>query len=88
MRRNIFLGVMRARGVDFFTTNAGLSSAHLDVTIPLGLHGDGGSFSHQDSLIVFSFNSRIASRSGVAGFARMLVYTTIRKSDMLEATAP
>ena len=84
----IFWDVMRARRVDFFMNNAALSSAHLDVTIPLGLHGDGGSFSHQDSLIVFSFNSIIASRSGVAGFARRFLYTIIRKSDMLEATAP
>ena len=29
---------------------------YLPKTVPLGLHGDGGSFSHQDSLFVLSWN--------------------------------
>ena len=43
--------------------------ASLDNHIPLGLHGDGGSFSHQDSLFVLSFNSLVSGGSG-QGFAR------------------
>ena len=35
---------------DFFTKHPGLVEADLPRTIPIGLHGDGGAFSHNDSL--------------------------------------
>ena len=52
-------------------------------TVPLGLHGDAGAFSHQDSLMTISFNSLIGS--GVT-IQKRFVITIIRKSDMLPGT--
>ena len=61
---------------------------HLDPTtwdnvIPLGMHGDAGSFAHHDSLFVFSMNSLLA-----AGSTRetRFVMTLVRKSLMTPTT--
>ena len=59
--------------------------ANLDLSIPLGMHADGGSFSHQDSLFVISWNSLVSGSIG-QGFARRLLFTLIRKSDLCEST--
>ena len=40
-----------------------LSRDMLSKTIPLGFYGDAGSFSHQDSLYVFTWNSMLGGRS-------------------------
>jgi hypothetical protein len=48
-------------------------------TIPLGLHGDGGAFSHHDSLYAFSWNSLL----GVGNTIRKrFLFTVIRKTDV------
>ena len=49
-------------------------------SIPLGFHGDGGAFSHQDSLYVFAFNSLLGG--GETKVQRFLM-TTIRKTDLV-----
>ena len=59
--------------------------ASLDNHIPLGLHGDGGSFSHQDSLFVLSFNSLVSGGSG-QGFARRFLIIILRKTDITPET--
>ena len=51
--------------------------------IPYGLHGDAGQFSHNDSLVVISFNSLIGS--GVTKNQRYLI-TVCKKSDMCLGT--
>ena len=56
------------------------SAAALSKTIPLGFHGDGGEYSHQDSIVVISWNSIIGS--GAAADTRM-IFTMIKKTDLL-----
>ena len=54
-----------------------------EYSIPLGLHGDGGAFSHSDGMFVFSFNSlinRTTTRSS------RLVLTVVRKSLIAPST--
>ena len=52
-------------------------------TLPLGLHGDEGSFSKQDSLFVFTFNSLLCDG---ATMAKRFVMAIIKKSDMVPGT--
>ena len=58
-------------------------AADLHRTLPLGLHGDGGSFSKQDSLFVFTFNSLLGE--GVTSSKRF-VMTIIKKSELVPGT--
>ena len=51
--------------------------------IPLGLHGDAGAFTKQDSLLVLSWNSLIG---GGHGFARRFVFAIVRKTDLTPET--
>ena len=53
------------------------------MTVPLGLHGDGGSFSKQDSLFVFTVNSLVGSGTTVQ---KRFILTIIRKSEMIPGT--
>ena len=55
---------------------------HLDrrLTVPLGLHGDGGSFSKQDSLYVFTFNSLLGQGDSSS---KRFVSTIIKKSQLV-----
>ena len=53
--------------------------------IPLGLHGDGGAFSKQDSLFVLSWNSLCAGAAS-EGFARRFIFTIVRKRVMTTET--
>ena len=51
--------------------------------IPLGLHGDAGAFSHQDSLYVFTFNSLLGTGRTLA---KRFLLTVIKKSIMVPDT--
>ena len=44
-------------GTDFFQQHPHMHHQHLGKTIPLGLYGDAGKFSHQESLYIFTWNS-------------------------------
>ena len=58
-----------------------LSAADRPRTLPLGIHGDGGSFSKQDSLFVFTFNSLV----GVgATSAKRFPLTIIKKTETVQ----
>ena len=59
---------------------------HWGMTLPLGLHGDGGAFSKQDSLFVISFNSLCAAHGSGEGFAKRFLFTIIRKRDLAPGT--
>ena len=52
-------------------------------TVPLGLHGDGGSFSKQDSLYVFTFNSLLGAGESAS---KRFVMTIIKKSELAAGT--
>ena len=49
------------------------------MSIPLGFHGDAGSFSKQDSVFMFTWNSLVASGPGAA---KRFLFTLIKKSEM------
>ena len=51
--------------------------------IPIGLHGDAGSFSHQESLFVFTMNSLLGRGSTVT---KRFVIAIIKKSHMIAGT--
>ena len=70
---------------EFFQKHPGLSSEHLERTIPIGMHGDGGAFSHQDSLFVLTWNSLIG---GGNTRANRYLMTILKKSEMVDATLP
>lgn len=57
-----------------------LKPSDLEHTIPLGLHGDGGQFSHQDSFFVITWNSLVGQ--GTTRENRFPI-TCTRKSDLL-----
>ena len=52
-------------------------------TIPLGLHGDAGSFSKQESVYLFTWNSLLGTGTTVA---RRFVFTVVEKSQLTEGT--
>ena len=52
-------------------------------TVPLGIHGDGGAFSKQDSVYCFTFNSLLGEGSTAA---KRFLITIIKKSEMVPAT--
>lgn len=62
-----------------------LNNNFLHKTIPIGLHGDGGSFSHQDQVLVMSWNSICGSLGG-SGFGKRFIYTIVRKQGTTPAT--
>ena len=68
---------------DFMRLHPSLPQAHWATTVPLGLHGDGASFSKHDSIYVFSWNSLIGSGTTVQ---KRFVATIIRKTDMAPGT--
>ena len=51
--------------------------------IPLGLHGDAGAFSDNDSLYALSWNSLMGSGSTIT---KRFIFTVIKKSDMVADT--
>ncbi len=68
---------------DFVTKHPALLREDWKRTIPIGMHGDGGSFSKQDSVFVLSWNSLLGEGNTIA---RRFVTTLIRKSEMTPAT--
>ena len=52
-------------------------------TIPLGLHGDAGSFSKQESVYLLTWNSLLGTGTTVA---RRFVFTVVKKSQLTEGT--
>ena len=56
-----------------------LSRDMLSKTIPLGFYGDAGSFSHQDSLYVFTWNSMLG---GGQTMSKKFLITCLKKSDI------
>ena len=60
-----------------------LAKANLKFTVPLGLHGDAGAFSNNDSLYVFSWNSLV--HQGITRDTRHVI-TLIKKSLITEGT--
>ena len=68
--------------------HTGLSERRLAMTLPLGMHGDGGSFSKQDSLFVISWNSILGTNLGGDGFGQRFLFTIVRKNTLTEETLP
>ena len=60
-----------------------LRERDLPRTIPLGLHGDAGSFSHQDSVYIFAWNSLLGEGTTTA---TRFVIGVFKKSDVTEET--
>ena len=54
-------------------------------TVPLGLHGDAGPFTKQDSAFVISWNELLGAAAN-KGFGRRWLITVIRKNDLTDAT--
>jgi hypothetical protein len=52
-------------------------------TIPVGLHGDGGSFYKHESMFVFTWNSLLGTGTTIA---KRFVLTVLRKSQVVPAT--
>ena len=55
---------------------------NLHWSIPLGFHGDAGSFSHQESVFLFSWNSLV----GAGPPTKRFLFTLIKKSEMVAGT--
>ena len=72
------------RGTDFLTLHPNMPEEHWKHTIPIGIHGDGGSFSKQDNVYVLAFNSLVAA-FGPTHDTR-IVFTLIRKAEMVADT--
>ena len=69
------------RGSDFVRLHPNLPKSSWSRTVPLGMHGDGASFSKQDSVYTFSWNSLI----GTGGtMAKRFVATVMKKTDMVD----
>ena len=69
----------------FFKKHPGLDHGKLDQTIPIGMHGDGGAFSHHDSLFVLTWNSLIGA--GTTRANRFLM-TILKKTEICDETLP
>ena len=70
---------------EFFKSQPGLVNGDLHRTIPIGMHGDGGAFSHNDSLFVLTWNSLLGV---VMTRATRFLMTVIPKSSMVPETMP
>ena len=68
---------------DFVLNHPFLPSSHYDKIIPLGFHGDGGSFNSQDSLFALSWNSLLGTGKTMDS---KFLFTVVRKSEMVEDT--
>ena len=67
----------------FVRQHPALPAARWPMTIPLGMHGDGGAFSKQDSLYIISWNSLIGQGSTAS---KRFLFTVFRKSEMVDGT--
>jgi hypothetical protein len=68
---------------DFVINHPFLPSASYDNIIPLGFHGDGGSFNKQDSLFALSWNSLLGTGPTIQS---KFLFTVVRKSEMTQIT--
>ena len=60
-----------------------MSRADWARSIPFGIHGDGGKYSHQDNLFVIDMSSLLGA--GATSLQRFLI-TTIRKAELVDDT--
>jgi len=67
----------------FLQKHPHLTASNLNYTIPVGLHGDAGAFSNNDSLFVFSWNSLVSQ--GTTRNTRYVI-TVLKKSLITEGT--
>ena len=67
----------------FVKSHPKLTREDLPCTIPLGFYGDAGSFSHQDSLYVFTWNSLVGTG---ATMAKRYLTACLKKSDIVPGT--
>jgi hypothetical protein len=72
------------QGSQFLDNHPVLTESLFGKTIPLGMHGDGGSFTKQDSVYAFSWNS-LTQAFGPTMDTRIL-FTVMRSADMVEGT--
>ena len=80
-----FWQALERQGSSIVRDHPALDQARLAQTVPIGLHGDGGAFSKQDSLFVISWNS-ISSFLGSSGFTQRFPFTIVRKGEMAPST--
>ena len=69
----------------FFKKHPCLKRSTCAKAVPLGFHGDAGSFSNQDSLYTFSWNSLLTSQDCTTKDGRFL-FTVMNKEDMVPGT--
>ena len=70
-------------GTPFVANHPALDDHLLSKIAPLGFYGDAGSFSHQDSLYCFAWNSMLGQGQTLA---KRFVCTVVRKSDVVAGT--
>ena len=68
---------------DFIKKHPDMPKVKWQQTVPVGMHGDGAAFSHQDSVYTFSWNSLVGSGTTVQ---KRFVATLIKKSDFVDGT--
>ena len=71
----------KIKDTGFFKKHPGLDRDKLDKTIPIGMHGDGGAFSDNDSLFVLTWNSLIGCAVTMKTRFLMIV---LKESEMIE----
>jgi len=70
-------------GTDFLRQHPVLDRELLPFTVPIGLYGDAGAFSHNDSLMVFTWNSLLGVGSTME---KKFLMTCVKKSDLCPET--
>ena len=70
-------------GSAFVDSHPGLDPEKLPQTIPVGLYGDAGKYSKQDSLMIFTWNSLLGTGSTIT---KKFLCTAIRKADVVPGT--
>ena len=73
----------KVSGTPFKDSHPSLDDRLLSKTIPLGFYGDAGSYSHQDSLYCFTWNSLLGEGQTMS---KRFVCTVVRKSDLVANT--
>ena len=68
---------------DFVRKHPRITESRFPFIIPIGMHGDGGAFSNQETINVFSWNSLLGC--GDTSQTRFL-FTLVKKSDIIDAT--
>ena len=70
-------------GSGFVDSHPALNPEKMHQTIPVGLYGDAGKYSKQDSLMIFTWNSLLGTGSTIS---KKFLTTAVRKSDIVPAT--